>query len=64
MTRPKPRCESLAVTQQERAALVALAEVLREIFLQRGHSTLETKPIANFDDIPDSTLTGRGTLLQ
>jgi hypothetical protein len=63
MSRPKPRCESLEVTAEERAAMVALAEVLRDIFLQQRRSSLETKPGARFDDIMDATLTGRGRLL-
>jgi hypothetical protein len=62
MSRPKPRCEALDVTPEEHAAMVALAEVLRDIFLQQRRASLETKPNPKSDDIIDSTLTGRGKL--
>lgn len=62
MSRPKPNCESLEVTQEERATMVALAEVFRDIFRQQRRS-LDTKPKAQFDNIIDSNLTGTGKLL-
>jgi hypothetical protein len=63
MSRPKQDCESLGVTQDERAAMVALAEVLRDIFRQQRQAMLDTKPKAQFDDVIDSRLTGGSKLL-
>ena len=63
MSGPKPHCDSLDVTQEERVAMVALAEVLRDIFLQQRRSLLETKASPQLSDIIDSALTGRGRLL-
>jgi hypothetical protein len=58
---PQPvQSQSLGVTQEERAAMVALAEVFRDIFLQQSR-LLETNPKALFDI--DSNLTGGGKLL-
>lgn len=52
----KPSRESSDISPDERAAMVALAEVLRDIFVRQG-SSLEAKPDHS------STLTGGGKLL-
>ena len=53
----KLRPDSSEVTPEQRAAMIALADVLREIFLRQQQWSLETKP----DHRP--TLTPKGKLL-
>lgn len=51
MSQPKPQ----SVTPEERATMVALAELLRDIFLQQSKT--------QFEDTIDASLTARGKLL-